>query len=44
MAFLFALATAKRCSEIHALEMDENHLRFNQSDGSVLFHPFAQIV
>ena len=34
-AFLLALATAKRCSEIHALGMDSNHLRFNQSDGSV---------
>ena len=34
-AFLLALATAKRCSEIHALAMDSNHLRFNQSDGSV---------
>ena len=34
-AFLLALATAKRCSEIHALAMDANHLRFNQSDGSV---------
>ena len=34
-AFLLALATAKRCSKIHALAMDENHLRFNQSDGSV---------
>ena len=34
-AFLLALATAKRCSEIHALVMDENHLRFSQSDGSV---------
>ena len=33
--FLLALATAKRCSEIHALAMDENHLRFSQSDGSV---------
>ena len=29
------LATVKRCSEIHALAMDSNHLRFNQSDGSV---------
>ena len=28
-------ATGKRCSEIHALAMDANHLRFNQSDGSV---------
>ena len=34
-AFLLALATAKRCSEIHALTMDANHLRFNQSDSSV---------
>ena len=33
-AFLLALATAKRCSEIHALAMDSQHLRFNQSDGS----------
>ena len=32
----FSLATAKRCSEIHALAMDtKNHLWFNQSDGSV---------
>ena len=34
-AFFLALAIAKRCSEIHALAMDLNHLRFNQSDGSV---------
>ena len=34
-AFLLALATAKRCSEIHALAMDSNRLRFNQSDDSV---------
>ena len=34
-AFLLALSIAKRCSEIHALAMDSNHLRFNQSDGSV---------
>ena len=34
-ALLLALATAERCSEIHALTMDLNHLRFNQSDGSV---------
>ena len=34
-AFLLALATAKRCSEIHALAMDSHHLSFNQSDGSV---------
>ena len=26
---------AKRCSEIHALSMDANHLKFNQSDSSV---------
>ena len=35
IAFLLALATAKGCSEIHALAMDANHLRFNQSDGAV---------
>ena len=34
-AFLLALATAKRCSKIHALAMDSSHLRFSQSDGSV---------
>ena len=34
-AFLLALATTKRCSEIHTLAMDSEHLRFNQSDGSV---------
>ena len=34
-AFLLALATAKRCSKIHALAIDSQHLRFNQSDGSV---------
>ena len=34
-AFLLALATAKRCSEIHALAMDSNHLKFYQSDGLV---------
>ena len=34
-AFLLALATAKRCSEIHALAMDANHLRFSQADDSV---------
>ena len=51
-AFLLALATAKRCSEIHALAMDANHLRFNQSDGLVSlivqarisFRPSAQIL
>ena len=35
-AFLLVLATAKRCSEIHALAMTSNHLRFNQSDGSLI--------
>ena len=34
-AFLLALATAKRCSKIHALAMDSQLLRFNQTDGSV---------
>ena len=34
-AFLLALATAKRCSEIDALAVDANHFRYNQSDGSV---------
>ena len=34
-ACLLTLATAKRCSEINALAMDSNHLRFNQSDGSI---------
>ena len=34
-AFLLPLPTAKRCSEIYALAMAENHLRFYQSDGSV---------
>ena len=36
-AFLLALVTAKRCSEIHVLAIDVNHLRFNQFDGSVSF-------
>ena len=35
LAFLLALATAERYGEIHVLAVDENHLRFNQSDGSV---------
>ena len=34
-AFILALASVKRCSEIHTLAMDSHHLRFNQSDGSV---------
>ncbi|MCG8069891.1 MAG: hypothetical protein JAY84_18765 [Candidatus Thiodiazotropha taylori] len=33
--FLLTLATAGRVSEIHALAMDPEHLRFNESDGSV---------
>lgn len=33
--FLLTLATAKRRSEIHALSVEEGHLRFNMSDGSV---------
>lgn len=33
--FLLAMATARRVSEIHAFSMDSEHLRFNQSDGSV---------
>ena len=30
-----AILFAKRCTEIHALPVGANHLRFNQSDGSV---------
>ena len=33
--FLLSLAIAKRCSKIHTLAMDPNHLRFIQSDGSI---------
>lgn len=33
--FLLTLATAGRISEIHALAMDPDHLRFNDDDGSV---------
>ena len=33
--FLLTLASAKRRSEIHALSIEEGHLRFNASDGSV---------
>ena len=55
-AFLLALATAKRYSEIHDLAMNANHFKFNQLDGSVSlivqswfwqrfnFSPFAQIL
>ena len=34
-AFLLALTTAKRCSDIYALAVDASHLRFNKSDGLV---------
>ena len=33
--FLLTLASAKRRSEIHALSMEEGHLRFNTTNGSV---------
>lgn len=33
--FLLTLASAKRRSEIHALSVEDGHLRFNASDGSV---------
>ena len=33
--FLLTLASAKRRSEIHALSMEDTHLRFNSSDDSV---------
>ena len=54
--FFLALVTAKRCSEIHALTMDSEHLRFNQSTDLYLswsnlgfwlrinFHPFVKIL
>ena len=34
-AFLLTMATAKWVSEIHALAMDTEHLRFDKTDGSV---------
>ena len=34
-AFLLALASAKRRSELHALSVEDGHIRFNSSDGSV---------
>lgn len=34
-AFLLALASARRRSEIHAFSVDPEHLRFNKIDGSV---------
>ena len=34
--FLLALATTKRSCKIHVLAINANHLRLNQSDGSVL--------
>ena len=33
--FLLTLASAKRRSEIHALSVEDGHIRFNSSDGSV---------
>ena len=33
--FLLTLASAKRRSEIHALSVEDGHLRFNDADGSV---------
>ena len=33
--FLLTLASAKRRSEIHALSVEDGHLRFNAADGSV---------
>ena len=33
--FLLVFASAKRRSEIHALSVEDGHLRFNDSDGSV---------
>ena len=33
--FLLTMASAKRRSEIHALSIEDGHLRFNSSDGSV---------
>ncbi len=38
-AFLVALASARRVSEIHALSVEEGAIRFNQSDGSVSLLP-----
>ena len=34
-AFLLAMATAKRVSEIHAFSIDKQHFRFNKLDGSL---------
>ncbi len=34
-AFLLTMASAKRRSEIHALSVEEGHIRFNDSNGSV---------
>ena len=33
--FLLTMASAKRRSEIHALSIEDGHLRFDSSDGSV---------
>ena len=34
--FLVTLATARRVSEVHALSMDSDHLRFSNLDGSLI--------
>ena len=34
--FLVILATARRVSEVHALSMDSDHLRFSNLDGSLI--------
>ena len=34
-AFLLTVASTKHISEIHALDMDPEHLRFNKTDSSV---------
>ncbi len=38
-AFLLSMASARRVSEIHALSVEEGHIRFNQNDGSVTLLP-----
>ena len=34
--FLVTLATARRVSEVHALSIDSDHLRFSNQDGSLI--------
>ena len=34
-SFLLTMATARRVSEVHALAIDEEHLRFRAVDGSL---------